>query len=153
MVIDTLSNASKYYGLHPLFQEAFEFVAQSNLQTIESGTYEIIAGKLKAIVSDNEGKSRAESLQKFECHRKNIDIQVCIRGVEEFGWKPIEKCGLDKGGYNDEKDVQFWGDDPDMYFRLSNLQFVILFPEDVHAPMIGVNEKSIKKMVIKVAVG
>ena len=39
---------------------------------------------------------------------------------------------------------------PDMFFQLTNGQFAIFFPEDVHAPMIG--EGNIKKMVIKVAI-
>ncbi len=37
------------------------------------------------------GTIREEFLEKFECHRKLIDIQVCIDGVEEFAWKPIKK--------------------------------------------------------------
>jgi len=37
-----------------------------------------------------------------------------------------------------------------MYFQLTNHQFAIFFPEDVHAPMIG--EGQIKKMVIKVKI-
>lgn len=151
MIIDTLQNASKYLDVHPLFAKAFEYIEQTDLNSIETGTYEIAEG-LKAIVSDKEGKTREESLQKFECHRKNIDIQVCINGVEEIGWKPIQKCEKDNGGYNEEKDVQFWSDDPDMYFQLTNNQFVILFPEDVHAPMIGVDGGNIKKMVIKVKI-
>jgi YhcH/YjgK/YiaL family protein len=39
-----------------------------------------------------------------------------------------------------------------MFFQLTNGQFVILFPEDVHAPMIAVNDKTIKKLVIKVRI-
>ncbi|MGC4232472.1 MAG: YhcH/YjgK/YiaL family protein [Niabella sp.] len=150
MIIDSLQSAAKYYSVHPLFAKAFEYIAGVDLADIEPGTYEIQGDELKAIVSDKEGKSREESLQKFECHRKHIDIQVCINGVEEIGWKPIEKCEKDNGGYDEAKDVQFWGDAPDTYFRLTNNQFVILFPEDVHAPMIGAGEGSIKKMVIKV---
>ncbi|MFT4094799.1 MAG: YhcH/YjgK/YiaL family protein [Niabella sp.] len=150
MIIDSLQNAAKYYNVHPLFAKAFEYVASADLAGIEPGTYEIAAGTLKAIVSVKEGKSREESLQKFECHRKNIDIQLCISGVEEIGWKPIGKCKKDNGGYNETKDVQFWSDEPDTYFTLTNNQFVILFPEDVHAPMIAAGEGTIKKMVIKV---
>jgi len=150
MIIDSLQNAAKYYSVHPLFTKAFEYIAGVNFTDIEPGTYEIQGDELKAIVSDAEGKSREESLQKFECHQKHIDIQVCIKGVEAFGWKPIEKCKKDNGGYDGEKDVQFWNDEPDMYFTLTNNQFVILFPEDVHAPMIGAGEGSIKKMVVKV---
>jgi beta-galactosidase beta subunit len=48
------------------------------------------------------------------------------------------------------KDVLFYDDAPDMFFQLTNLQFAIFFPEDVHAPMIG--EGNIKKMVIKVKI-
>ena len=36
--------------------------------------------------------------------------------------------------------MQFLGDTPDTYFRLTNNQFAI-FPEDVHAPMIGAGGK------------
>jgi biofilm protein TabA len=44
----------------------------------------------------------------------------------------------------------FYNDAPDMYFELTDKQFAIFFPEDVHAPMIG--ESEIKKMVIKVKI-
>ena len=44
----------------------------------------------------------------------------------------------------------FYVDRPDMFFQLTNNQFAIFFPEDVHAPMIGKSE--IKKMVIKVKI-
>ena len=92
----------------------------------------------------------AESVAKFECHNKNIDIQLCIRGTEQIGWKPRQECRDPKGEYNDEKDVQFYNDAPDMFFQLTDGQFAIFFPEDVHAPMIGDSE--IKKLVIKVKI-
>jgi len=44
----------------------------------------------------------------------------------------------------------FYTDAPDMFFQLSDNQFAVFFPEDVHAPMIGDGE--IKKMVIKVKI-
>ncbi|WP_346238072.1 YhcH/YjgK/YiaL family protein [Niabella insulamsoli] len=149
MIIDTLQQASKYNSVHPLFAKAFDYVSNMDLTALEPGTYEIADG-LKAIVSDKPGKQRAEALEKFECHRQHIDIQICILGVEEIGWKPISKCVSDKGGYDEAKDVQFFDDQPDTYFSLASGQFVILFPEDVHAPMIGGDD--IKKMVIKVKI-
>ncbi len=92
----------------------------------------------------------AESIAKFECHDKYIDIQLCIKGKEKFGWKPRSDCKKQKGEYNAEKDVVFYNDAPDMYFDLTDNQFAIFFPKDVHAPMIG--ESEIKKMVIKVKI-
>jgi biofilm protein TabA len=151
MIIDTLSNASKYTTLHPLFAKAFEYINSTDLTNIEIGKYEIADG-LKAIFSDKPGMSAAESIAKFECHDKNIDIQFCITGKETIGWKPRHNCTVPKGDYNPEKDVSFFNDVPDMYFQLTNGQFAIFFPEDVHAPMIAADENSIRKLVIKVAI-
>ncbi|MEO6314679.1 MAG: YhcH/YjgK/YiaL family protein [Chitinophagaceae bacterium] len=150
MIIDTLQNATKYFSVHPLFKKAFEYITNTELDSIEPGKYEIDGTHLKAIFSNKKGMTSAESTAKFECHDKHIDIQLCINGVEEFGWKPREKCVLPNGNYNEEKDVQLYNDTPDTYFQLTNGQFAILFPEDVHAPMIGT--AAIKKLVIKVKI-
>lgn len=150
MIIDTIQNASKYFSLHPSFAKAFEYIRKTDLDTIEMGRYEIDGDSLKAIFSSKKGMTAGESIAKFECHNKHIDIQLCIDGVEQIGWKPREKCKTENGGYNPEKDVQLYNEQPDMFFSLTNGQFAILFPEDVHAPMIGDNE--IKKLVIKVKI-
>ncbi len=149
MIIDTIKNASKYFSVHPLFEKAFEYIDQNDLVNIEVGKSDIAEG-LKAIISQSIGKTKEASLSKFECHDKNIDIQFCINGRETFGWKPREKCIVYNGDYNDEKDVQLFFDDADTFFQLNDGQFVIFFPEDVHAPMIGDGE--IKKLVIKVKI-
>ena len=149
MIIDTIKNASKYFSVHPLFERAFQYINETDLQNLESGKADIAEG-LKVIISEGAGKTKEESLKKFECHNQNIDIQLCIRGNETFGWKPREKCQVPNGDYNPEKDIRFFNDQPDMYFDLTDTQFVILFPEDVHAPMIG--EGIVKKLVIKVKI-
>jgi len=115
----------------------------------EVGTIQIAEG-LKAIISDSTGKTKEESLKKFECHDNNIDIQLCIRGNETIGWKPREKCNIPNGDYNPDKDVRFFNDAPDMFFDLTDGQYGIFFPEDVHAPMIA--EGAVKKLVIKVKI-
>jgi len=150
MIIDILSNAEKYFCVHPLFSKAFEYIKSQNPETLEPGRYEIYGNQLKAIVSNKPGMTAAESVAKFECHDKHIDIQLCIKGKEKLGWKPRQDCTQQKGEYNEEKDVLFYNDTPDMYFQLTNYQFAIFFPEDVHAPMIG--EDEIKKLVIKVKI-
>ncbi len=149
MIIDTIANAHKYFSVHPLFEKAFEFIANNDLQNAEDGKLGIAEG-LIAIFSNAEGKTKETSLAKFECHDKNIDIQLCINGTESIGWKPREKCIITNGDYNAEKDVRFFNDEPDMFFQLTDGQFAIFYPEDVHAPMIG--EGAIKKLVIKVKI-
>jgi YhcH/YjgK/YiaL family protein len=148
MIVDTLKNASKYFPVHPLFAKAFDYINSTDWNNTEPGKFEIDGASLKAIFTDNAGKTKEASIAKFECHNKYIDIQVCIHGNELIGWKPREKCIKENGGYNEDKDLQLYSDEPDMYFRVTDGQFAIFFPEDVHAPMIG--EGNIKKLVIKV---
>ncbi len=147
MIIDTLENADKYTSLHPLFSKALDYITSTDLESVEDGKYEISEG-LKSIVATKIGMTAQESEAKFECHNNNIDIQICIKGNETFGWRSRNNCTKQKGEYNLEKDVLFFNDEPSMHFTLTAGEFVIFYPEDVHAPMIG--EDEIKKMVIKV---
>ena len=149
MIIDTIANAGKYLSIHPLFARAFEYIQSTDLLNAADGKSNIDEGLL-AIISNAAGKTKEASLAKFECHDKNIDIQLCVKGVETIAWKPREKCVLANGEYNPEKDVRYFSDAPDMSFQLTDGQFAIFFPEDVHAPMIG--EGEIKKLVIKVKI-
>jgi biofilm protein TabA len=149
MIIDTLASAQKYYGLHKNFKIAFDYLRSTDLNTVEAGIYDIADG-VKVIAAEGEGKKAEVALETFECHNQNIDIQLCISGTETMGWKSRTDCTQPKGEYSDEKDVLFFADAPDMYFNLKGGQFVIFYPEDVHAPMIG--EGLIKKMVVKVRI-
>ena len=150
MIVDNLSAASKYASLNPLFAKAFAYIESVNLATLEVGKFDIDGDNLRGIVSDKNGVLPEESTAKFECHNAHIDIQVCIHGRERIGWKPRSTCIAPRGEYNAEKDVLFYDDKPDMFFGLTDNQFTIFYPEDVHAPMIG--EGMIKKLVIKVKI-
>jgi len=150
MIVDSLAQAAKYASLNPLFAKAFAYIASVDLSSLEVGKFDIDGENLRGIVSDKNGTTTAESTAKFECHNAHIDIQVCIRGRERMGWKPRGSCIAPRGEYNAEKDVLFYDDAPDMFFGLTDNQFAIFYPEDVHAPMIG--EGAIKKLVIKVKI-
>lgn len=149
MIIDALENAAQYFSLHPSFAPAFGFVAQTNLLLAPLGQQQLHTG-IAAIFSYAAAKTQAQSLATFECHNAHIDIHICIEGQETIGWKPRQSCHLPQGQYNPLTDVQLYHDSPDLFFQLIPGQFAILFPNDVHAPMIG--EGSIKKLVLKVEV-
>jgi biofilm protein TabA len=148
LIIDTLENSDKYVSMHPRFAKAFEYIKSQDLEKIEAGKYPIDGTDLHASVSLKPGYTQGEA--KFEAHNHYIDIQVCPMGREEMGWKPRSACVEEKEAYNSEKDVIFYKDKPDTYFSLKAGQFVIFYPEDVHAPMIGSGE--IKKLVVKVRI-
>lgn len=152
MIIDSLDNAQKYFTVHPLFEKAFAYINGVDLAKATPGIYQIAGENIRAIFSSNKGMTAAESIQEFECHHQHIDIQLCIKGKERFGWRPRSSCVAPKGEYDPEKDVLFYTDEPTTYFELTDGQFVILFAEDVHAPMIAVDDNTIQKLVIKVKV-
>jgi len=149
MIIDSLANAERYSSIHPLFAQAFEYIKSIDLKNAEIGKTDLSEG-LKIIVAEKEGMTKEESIAKFECHNQNIDIQLCISGKETMGWRSRHSCKSPRGEYNSEKDVLFYEDAPDMFFELTDNQFAIFFPEDVHAPMIG--QEVIKKLIVKVRI-
>src|ERR1700737_1241739 len=119
MIIDSVSNTGKYQTLHPHFAKAFAYINSTGLAELAVGKFDIDGDNLRGIVSENKGMTAPESAAKFECHNTHIDIQVCIRGQETFGWKPRNSCVSPRGEYNGEKDVLFYDDRPDMFFGLT----------------------------------
>jgi YhcH/YjgK/YiaL family protein len=149
MIIDQLNLLEKYTHLHPGFKKAVDFIESNDLDTLTLGET-TIDESLRIIVIHDDLVAKETSIAAFECHNKHIDIQIILEGSETIGWKPRNTCLSPKGEYNAEKDVLFFNDDPDMYFQLHKGQFGIYFPNDVHAPMIGVGR--IKKIVMKLLV-
>ena len=84
---------------------------------------------------------------RLEAHRKYIDIQYVIAGVEEMGWNARIRCQQPHGQYDAEKDIEFFADTPNSYVTVHPGEFVIFFPDDAHAPLIGRGE--VHKVVIK----
>lgn len=146
MIIDSLSNAKKYFSLNPRFEKAFKFLADTDLNNLAEGKHDIDGSEIYANAMVREGLAPENA--KFEAHDKYIDIQVCISGNESFGWSNRADCKNIKDAYNAEKDVIFYGDKPDTYVGIKPGQFAIFFPHDVHAPLVGKGE--IKKVVLKV---
>ena len=148
MIFSTFSQADRYAALHPLFPRAFEFIRNTDLLELAPGRYPIVGEDLFAIVESVSGRSRFEA--KLECHRKYIDIQLVLEGVDEMGWKPLEDCTQPVSDYSAEKDIQFFRDAPDAWIATPPGAFCIFFPEDAHAPL--VSEGQIRKVIFKIAV-
>ena len=147
MVLDSLATAEKYYALHPRFQQAFEFIG-ARAGELVPGKYPIDGENL--FVSVVSGSLKPEKAAWLEAHDRYIDIQVVLSGGERHGWKSRAACREIKTAYDTEKDILFFNDAPTSYAEVRTGEFVIFFPEDAHAPMIG--EGEITKAIIKVRV-
>jgi biofilm protein TabA len=148
MILDTLANADRYAAQHPLFPRAIEFLLGTDLRSLAPGRYPIEGEHLFAIVETVAGRSREEA--KLECHRRYIDIQLVLDGVDEMGWKPVRDCHEPVADYSEKRDIQFFHDAPASWIATSPGAFCIFFPEDAHAPLVSTG--SIRKVVLKIAV-
>ena len=118
------------------------------MRGMDSVRDELEGDKLIALMSRKIGKQRNEA--KLEFHRKYIDIQFVVRGIDTMGWKPASDCSEVLAPYDEEKDIGFFADEPSMWVPVHAGAYAIFFPEDAHAPMVSNGE--INKIILKVAV-
>lgn len=148
MIFSTLSQSSRYAALHPLFPRVFEYMRDTDLLALAPGRYPIVDKQLFVIIENVAGRTQEEA--KLECHRKYIDIQLVLEGVDEMGWKALADCTQPVGGYSEEKDIRFFHDAPASWIATPPGAFCIFFPEDAHAPL--VSNDNIRKAIFKIAV-
>jgi len=148
MILATLAEADHYAALHPLFPRAFEFLRNADLMTLAPGKHDVQGEQIFAIVEACEGRTRAEA--KLECHRRYIDIQLVLAGVDEMGWKPVAECLDPQTEYDAARDIRFFNDAPSSWIATPPGAFCLFFPDDAHAPLVGAG--MIRKVVVKIAV-
>lgn len=148
MIVDHINNSHLYYALSPRIRNAFDYIHQVDLTSINVGRYEIDGENLYAMVQQYNTKPKESGT--WEAHRRYIDLQFVIQGTERIGYANLG-C-LTQGEYNPNKDfLPLYGEGD--FLTLKNGDFVILMPEDAHMPGIVVDTLSpVKKMVIKISV-
>ncbi|HET7834046.1 MAG TPA: YhcH/YjgK/YiaL family protein [Gallionella sp.] len=148
MIFSTLSQSDRYAALHPLFPQAFDYIRNTDLRALTPGRYPIVGEDLFAIVEQVHGRTR--EVAQLECHRKYIDIQLVLEGVDEMGWKALADCHNPVSEFNLQRDIQFFHDAPATWIATPPGHFCIFFPEDAHAPL--VSDNTIHKVILKIAV-
>lgn len=147
MIFEQLENLPQYLPLAKGFEKAFAFLVRPDLNLLTAGRHEIDGELVYAMVYRNVGRSREGA--RLETHREYIDIQLVLAGLDNIGWKSLVQCSRPDGGYIEQRDVQLYLDDPDIWLPVKPGMFAIFFPEDAHMPLIS-RELS-DKIVVKVA--
>ena len=148
MILDIFDNAQRYLALNKGFAKAIEFLSNPDLNELSAGEYEIDGSRVYAMVFKKPGRMK-EGAQ-LEAHEKYIDFQVVLAGTDNMGWKSKCLCNKSSGNYDQQRDVQFFADEPDAWLSVKSGSFAIFFPEDAHMPTISSEE--IHKVVVKIAV-
>jgi YhcH/YjgK/YiaL family protein len=151
MISDRLNNSKQYYLLGEKIKKGFEFLINSDLKNMADGKYLIEDEEIFANVQTLETKTVEE--KKWEAHRKYIDIQYVISGREKMGYGILEDFEKEIIPYSDEKDIVFLDGRKFNYIDVDEGNFVIFYPNDVHAPMLSVEKsEKIKKVIVKIKI-
>ena len=149
MIIDKLKNAFLYYGISEKIATALKYLENTDLLEFQNGKYNIEDDDIFVIVQDYHTKPLSEG--KFEAHKKYIDIQYIINGVEKMGYTYVHKLNPITE-YDEEKDIIFFEGDAD-FVTVEEGFFTVFAPEDAHMP--GIEPKTseyVKKAVVKIKV-
>ena len=148
MIIDILTQSSRYEALNPLFEAAFRFLRGTDLQSLADGRTVIDGDRLFALTQSYETQPAQDG--KLETHRQYIDIQFIISGEEYIGYAPLDGLHL-ACPFNTEKDICFHHGDAAGFTRLTAGMFAVFFPYDAHLPGRHFTAPArVKKVVLKV---
>ncbi len=138
MIYDRIENI-KTYNLPASVVKVMETITSEKL---EVGRHEFEDG-IFALVQEYTTKDKADC--KMEAHKKYVDIQAILEGVETFGYAYEASSATE---YNDVKDI-YYLETEDRYITLVGGEFVMVWPQDYHRPKIG-DGGFVRKVVVKV---
>ena len=151
MILCTIKDALRYKNLSPELAYAIEWLQNYNASEFVKGVSVICEtdGK-EVIVKSEEPALLPREKTRLEAHRKFIDVHVPLKGTEIMGWTPVSAIKHKNGEYDASNDIIFFGDSAHSLLHVKVGQIAIFFPEDAHAPNIGLGNH--RKLCIKVPV-
>ncbi len=150
MIFDSIENRSLYSSISPRIRKALDYLSETDFTVMEQGRYDIDNDNIFALVQKYSSIPGEDG--KWECHRKYIDIQYIVEGIETMGFRNIN--GMENiTEYDSEKDIQFLKGEGDYVTVVSGF-FGIFFPDDAHMPKLAPHDISgdVKKVVIKIKI-
>ena len=152
MIYGNIESSQRYYGLHPDFEEIFEFfkgLSSENLcDGFEKENFRIVVKKDFTKTSDvkNNGEEKLS-----EAHKEYIDIHYCISGSEGFGFSNVALLDT-VSEYNKDEDCSLHSGKTNKLIMRKG-EFCIVYPEDAHIPLLcGDCESGVIKAIAKVKV-
>jgi biofilm protein TabA len=150
VILDRIENAAIYRALGPNIARALDYLEHADFDAIADGRHEIDGDRVFAIVSHLELKPLAEAL--WETHRKYIDMQYVVHGMERMGFACLRDDVPVAQPYDAQKDAAFYNVAGD-FFSVPQGTFVLFAPQDIHAPGLRIEpaggRQSVRKVVVK----
>lgn len=149
MIYAELNNIKTYKGINKNLDKAIDFIVEKKYLNANFGK-NIVDGD-KIYFDYPEKVTTRENIDlELEYHKKYIDIHIVLEGEEVIGYTPFEDC-FETQKYNIEKDIAFMKGNLQAELILNGKNFLIVFPEEPHLPLLSVDKvKEIKKLVFKI---
>lgn len=147
MILDHLSHASTYRSLHPLWEQACEYLRRFDPKTPPE-RYDLVGDDLYAVVQGYTPVNPAE--RRYESHRRYADLQYVAAGEEQIWYAPLDVLP-GATPYHQEKDYCLY-DEPALATALvlTAGMFTYLLPHDGHKPgCIRAAAQPVVKVVLK----
>ncbi|MFV0379552.1 MAG: YhcH/YjgK/YiaL family protein [Anaerorhabdus sp.] len=145
MIIDSLENLKRYQELSSEIATCINFINSNDLSKLEANKIEL-NDRCFVLVQDVDVMD--DNLN-YEWHKKYIDIQLVVDGSECLDVAVNSTHRNDS--FDEIKDIGFCKkDNKAVRVKLYKNEFVLLFPYELHAPCIYLNDKKIKKLVFKI---
>lgn len=147
MIIAERTDFERYIPMNSHFLTVYNFLKNTDLTSLKEGRIEIDGEKVFAncmsyIAEEIEG-------EQFEAHKKYTDIHLVISNKEFVAVSsPIHS--VLKLDYNQQDDTVIYNSSTYQMVQLTENNLLITFAEDFHQPKIRINDRVVKKLVIKV---
>lgn len=147
MIISNKAHALDYLGISENLDKALKFIADTDFSNVDDGL--LLIDGMDCRVKVQHMMTKEETEAKLEAHDLFADIQMVFDGQECYGL--AFRDSFDGPFAEDkEKDVSFFAGSFKKYTLNSN-EFLVVFPDDVHAPGICCDEPTeIRKGVFKI---
>jgi len=152
MILDTLQNADRYEAIHPGITAALKAVADFTPENYQTGKVELDGDKL--YLNCAAYTTHAADTAVMEAHRDYVDVMYMVEGEEIIYVKPTDRLQKITKPYDPAVEALLAELDADTTaVRLQAGCFVVLFPQDAHAPgCISGEAIDVKKIIGKVRI-
>ncbi len=151
MIYDDIKNIKNYAEIDA---KVADFISRLTSDNPLGRVYLSDDGLTYANVDEYTTKKHSEC--RLEAHKKYIDIQLLLEGVEELDYVGVDGLTVAEE-YDSARDVMFFEPCEKVLNKvvLRPGKFILLYPHEAHQPQMAYkNEQSyVKKVVVKIPVG
>ena len=148
MILTDLAHMNRFAALSDGIAQGISYLA-AHAATLTPGKHPVDGDRVFVNVMTYETAAKPEPV--FEAHRKYLDIQCILQGVERMECAPLDTVTETKA-YDDAGDCALYAGSGTSFVAPQGT-VVFFYPEDAHAPSLMADAPStVLKAVVKVAI-